>query len=229
MTINADSALLLITVGVELVAAVAFLCVPLAIAIMRRRRPDLPEPKLLRLLGLFVGLVGLIYLLDALGQFGPQQALGRWVKVATIFTSLAALVLIYPAARRLLSLPSRQSPRERQSRAGGAVRAGAARQRGGRAVRGALPPAGRHRLRRHLDPRPHRPHHLHQSANHRDARLQPRAAQGHDPAGPGPRGRPFGHRRLAAAPPPRPVGARHAPAAELQGRAWCRCRCRAAR
>ena len=94
MTINGDSALLLTTVGVELVAAVAFLCVPVAIAILRRKRPDLPEPKLLWLLGLFVGLVGLIYLLDALGQFGPQPVLGRWLKVTTIVTSLAALVLI---------------------------------------------------------------------------------------------------------------------------------------
>ena len=108
MTINGDSALLLTTVGVELVAAVAFLCVPVAIAILRRKRPDLPEPKLLWLLGLFVGLVGLIYLLDALGQFGPQPVLGRWLKVTTIVTSLAALVLIYPAAGRLLSLPSRK-------------------------------------------------------------------------------------------------------------------------
>ena len=108
MPLTGDSALLMVTVGVELVAAVVFLCAPLAIAVLRRRRPDLPEPKLLWLLGLFVGLVGLIYLLDALGQFGPPQAIGRWAKVATIFTSLAAVILVYPAARRLLSLPSRQ-------------------------------------------------------------------------------------------------------------------------
>src|SRR5690606_22411514 len=73
-----------------------------------RRRPDLPEPKLLWLLGLFVGLVGLIYLLDAMSQLGTEQVLGRWVKVATILTSLAAIVLIYPAARRLLALPARK-------------------------------------------------------------------------------------------------------------------------
>ena len=108
MPLTGDSALLMVTVGVELVAAVVFLCVPLTIAVLRRRRPDLPEPKLRWLLGLFVGLVGLIYLLDALGQFGPPQAIGRWAKVATIFTSLAAVILVYPAARRLLSLPSRQ-------------------------------------------------------------------------------------------------------------------------
>ncbi len=121
MTINGDSVLLLATVGVELVAAVAFLCVPLAIAILRRRRPDLPEPKLLWLLGLFVGLVGLIYLLDAFGQFNPPQALGRWAKAATIVTSLAALVLIYPAARRLLSLPSRNELEEANRELGAQV------------------------------------------------------------------------------------------------------------
>ena len=76
MTVNGDSALLLTTVGIELVAAVAFLCVPLAIAILRRRRPDLPEPKLLWLLGLFVGLVGLIYVLDAIGQIAPAAGAG---------------------------------------------------------------------------------------------------------------------------------------------------------
>ncbi|MBA3477413.1 MAG: diguanylate cyclase [Lautropia sp.] len=108
MTVNGDSALLLTTVGIELVAAAAFLCVPLAIAILRRSRPDLPEPKLLWLLSLFVGLVGLTYILDALGQLAPPQMLGRWAKIATSVTSLAALVLVYPAARRLLALPSRQ-------------------------------------------------------------------------------------------------------------------------
>ena len=60
MPLTGDSALLMVTVGVELVAAVVFLCAPLAIAVLRRRRPDLPEPKLLWLLGLFVGLIGLI-------------------------------------------------------------------------------------------------------------------------------------------------------------------------
>jgi diguanylate cyclase (GGDEF)-like protein/PAS domain S-box-containing protein len=108
MTLNGDWALLLATAGIELVAATVFLCVPVAIAILRRRRPYLPEPRLLWLLGLFVGLVGLIYAIDAMDQIAPQQLLGPWVKIATILTSLATLVLVYPAARRLLALPSRQ-------------------------------------------------------------------------------------------------------------------------
>ena len=47
MTASGDSVLLLTTVGIELIAAMAFLSVPVTIAILRRRRPDLPEPKLL--------------------------------------------------------------------------------------------------------------------------------------------------------------------------------------
>ena len=108
MPVNADTALMLTTVGIEIVAAAVFLCVPLAIAILRRRQPDQSESKLLWLLGLFVGLVGLTYGLDALGQITPQQTIGRLAKVGTILTSLAALVLVYPAASRLLSLPSRK-------------------------------------------------------------------------------------------------------------------------
>ncbi len=108
MILTGDSALLLTTVGIELVAAFAFLCAPLVVAVLRRRRPDLPEPKLLWQVGLFVGLVGLIYLLDALGQLATPQLLGRWLKIATILTSLAALILLYPAARRLVNLPSRK-------------------------------------------------------------------------------------------------------------------------
>jgi diguanylate cyclase (GGDEF)-like protein/PAS domain S-box-containing protein len=108
MTLDADSVQLLTMVGIELVAAAAFLCVPLAILFLRRSRPDLPEPKLLWLLSLFVGLVGVGYLLDALGQITPQQILGRWIRIGTVLTSLATLALVFPAARRLLALPSRQ-------------------------------------------------------------------------------------------------------------------------
>ena len=77
MTITADSALLLATVGIELVAAVAMIGVPIAIAFLRRTRRDLPEPRLLWLLGLFVGLVGATYFLDALSQLASQPILSR--------------------------------------------------------------------------------------------------------------------------------------------------------
>ncbi len=108
MTINGDSALLLATVGIELVAAVAMMGVPIAIAFLSRTRRDLPEPRLLWLLGLFAGLVGATYLLDALGQLASQPILSRWIKLGTLITSLATLLLIFPAARRLLALPSRR-------------------------------------------------------------------------------------------------------------------------
>lgn len=108
MTVSGDSALLLAVLGIELFAAAAFLSVPVIIALLRRSRPYLPEPKLLQLLGLFVALVGVSYLLDALGKIHPEQIVGRVVKVGTILTSLGALVLVYPAARRLLAMPSRQ-------------------------------------------------------------------------------------------------------------------------
>ena len=108
MTISGDSALLLATVGIELVVAVAMMGVPVAIAILSRTRTDLPEPRLLWLLGLFVGLVGATFLLDALGQLASQTILSRWIKLGTMITSLATLVLISPAARRLLALPSRR-------------------------------------------------------------------------------------------------------------------------
>ncbi len=116
MTASGDSVLLLTTVGIELIAAMAFLSVPVTIAILRRRRPDLPEPKLLWLIGLFVGLAGLTYVLDALAQLAPDQMLGRWIKVVTMLTSLAALLLVYPAAKRLLTLPSRRLLEETNQR-----------------------------------------------------------------------------------------------------------------
>jgi diguanylate cyclase (GGDEF)-like protein/PAS domain S-box-containing protein len=108
MLMTGDSALLLFTVGIELVAAIAFLGLPLAFAVLRYRRPELPESRLLWLLSLFVGLVGLMWLLDVLGQVAPAQVPGPWARAVAIVTSLAALVLVYQSSRGLLALPSRQ-------------------------------------------------------------------------------------------------------------------------
>ena len=108
MALDADSAILLTAAGSELIAGFAFLCMPLTLAMLRRRRPQLAEPQLLRLLSLLAAVVGLAAFLDALVRIGALQVAGRWTGIATMLASLLALVLAYQAGRDLLRLPSRQ-------------------------------------------------------------------------------------------------------------------------
>jgi len=108
MGVDADLAILLMAAGSELIAGLAFLCMPVALAILRGRRAQLPEPQLLRLLSLLAGLVGLAAFLDALVRIGALQVAGRWTGIATMLASLLALVVAYQAARGLLKLPPRQ-------------------------------------------------------------------------------------------------------------------------
>jgi diguanylate cyclase (GGDEF)-like protein/PAS domain S-box-containing protein len=108
MAVDADAAFLLIVAITELVAGASLLCLPVALAILRRRRPDLPEVALARLLSLLAAVAGVVFLLDAWQRISPTPVAQRWVAALMCLAALATLVLAYQAARRLLVLPSRQ-------------------------------------------------------------------------------------------------------------------------
>lgn len=98
-----------VAITIQLIAGAIFIAAPLFLWLYRRRREDLPEPRMLWLAAGFVCLVGLGHLIDTFQQLTTQNgAIADGLRVLTVLTSLAALGFVVPATRRLLSLPSRR-------------------------------------------------------------------------------------------------------------------------
>jgi two-component system sensor kinase len=98
--------LLWLHVSSDLLIALAYYSIPLALVYFIRKRKDLPYPWMFILFAGFILACGTTHLLSAITIWIPLYWLDGWIKALTAFISVAAAVLMFWATPRLLSLPS---------------------------------------------------------------------------------------------------------------------------
>ncbi|WP_262965823.1 hypothetical protein [Methylobacter psychrophilus] len=98
--------LLWLHVSSDLLIALAYYSIPLALVYFIRKRKDLPYPWMFILFAGFILACGTTHLFSAITIWIPLYWLDGWIKALTAFISVAAAVLMFWATPRLLSLPS---------------------------------------------------------------------------------------------------------------------------
>jgi two-component system, sensor histidine kinase len=93
-------------IGADLVTALSYLSIPVALAYFATRRTDLEHRWLLWLFGAFIVACGITHLFGLWTMFVPSYGVEAVFKIATALISLTAAVVLWPMMPTLLRIPS---------------------------------------------------------------------------------------------------------------------------
>ncbi len=106
----------------DIAIGVAYFSIPIALAYLVKKRPDIPHSKLLWLFALFTMLCGVTHLLGAVTLWAPLYYLDVGVKVATAITSVFTAIVIWPIMPAILAVPSQKELQDAKNRLDAAQR-----------------------------------------------------------------------------------------------------------
>jgi signal transduction histidine kinase len=101
-----DATLLVTMVAADLMIALAYYSIPIALLVFAKRRTDLKFKWIFVLFSAFVFLCGTTHVIDIITIWSPQYRLDATLKMATAGVSVVTAALLWPLIPRALKLPS---------------------------------------------------------------------------------------------------------------------------
>jgi signal transduction histidine kinase len=96
----------------DILIAMAYFAIPLALVYIARRRRDVPLNRLLLCFGIFIVCCGLIHVMDVWNVWRTDYWLEGIIKVVAAVTSVPTAILLWRALPTILSVPSRRQLRD---------------------------------------------------------------------------------------------------------------------